>query len=237
MAYNFLGLVNDVNRRLNEVELTESNFEGALGFYSSIKDAVNNTVREINHETYEWPFNHETQEEPLNVGEVRYAFPYDLKSVDMDSFRIKRDSDLGVDTRKLRPISYEEYLQRFVDAEYSTDSSEYTVPRYVFRTPSLEYGVYPAPDKEYEIAYEYYKLNVDLSKATDTPSIPEQFRYVINEGSLYYAYMFRGDIQSAGMSYEKFRQSISTMQRIYVNRYDYVRSTVINKVNVGTKVD
>lgn len=236
MAYNFLGLVNDVNRRLNEVELTENNFEGAIGFYSSIKDAVNNTLREVNHEAYEWPFNHETQEEPLNIGEVRYAFPYDLKSVDMESFRIKKDDTLNVETKKLRPISYEEYLQRFVDADYNTNTSGYSVPRYVFRTPSLEYGVYPAPDKEYEIVYEYYKLSVDLVKATDTPSIPEQFRYVINEGSLYYAYMFRGDLQSAGMSYEKFNKGVEAMRRVYIHRYDYARSTVINRNNTGAIV-
>ena len=31
MAYDFLGLVNDVNRRLNEVSLTSSNFDTATG--------------------------------------------------------------------------------------------------------------------------------------------------------------------------------------------------------------
>ena len=40
MAYDFLGLVNDVNRRLNEVELTTSNFSTATGEYGMIKDAV-----------------------------------------------------------------------------------------------------------------------------------------------------------------------------------------------------
>jgi hypothetical protein len=32
MAYEFLGLVNDINRRLNEVELTSANFATAAGF-------------------------------------------------------------------------------------------------------------------------------------------------------------------------------------------------------------
>ena len=41
MAYDFLGLVNDVNRRLNEVSLTSSNFDTATGEYGMIKDAVN----------------------------------------------------------------------------------------------------------------------------------------------------------------------------------------------------
>ena len=41
MATTFLTLVNDVNKRLNEVELTSSNFGAATGFYAHIKDAVN----------------------------------------------------------------------------------------------------------------------------------------------------------------------------------------------------
>ena len=40
MAYNYLGLVNQINRRLNEVELTSSNFSTATGFYGQAKDAA-----------------------------------------------------------------------------------------------------------------------------------------------------------------------------------------------------
>ena len=55
MAYDFLGLVNDVNRRLNEVELTSSNFSSATGFYSQIKDSVNSSIRYINQSEFKWP--------------------------------------------------------------------------------------------------------------------------------------------------------------------------------------
>ena len=48
MAYDFLGLVNAVNRRLNEVELSSANFATATGFYSQAKDAVNASIRYIN---------------------------------------------------------------------------------------------------------------------------------------------------------------------------------------------
>ena len=63
MAYDYLGLVNDVNRRLNEVELTSSNFAATTGFYSFAKDAVNSSIRHIQQEEYEWPWNHVEQEE------------------------------------------------------------------------------------------------------------------------------------------------------------------------------
>ena len=50
MAYDYLGLVNDVNRRLNEVELTAANFASTTGYYSFAKDAVNASLRHIQQE-------------------------------------------------------------------------------------------------------------------------------------------------------------------------------------------
>lgn len=228
-TYNFLGLVNDVNRRLNEVELTSTNFANAKGFYSFAKDAVNASVRQINHSAFEWPFNHVTQEENLIPGNVRYFYPRDVKTVDYDSFRIKRNDTLGNTSVRLRQISYEEYLDKFVDAEYSTDETLRSLPRYVFRTPSQEYGVYPPPDKAYEIAYEYYRLPVDMIYHYDVPSLPEQFRHVIVDGAMHHAFFFRGNTQDAAMHLEKFEAGIKDMRTLFVNRFDYVRDTRVNQ--------
>jgi len=183
MAYNYLGLVNDVNRRLNEVELTSSNFSTAIGFYSAAKDSVNSALRYINQTAYEWPFNHVEAEDPLTAGDVRYALPSDVKTVDFDSFRIKRNNTLGNATKKLAQLSYEDYLDKYIDAEYSGDTSLRGVPQYVFRTPSQQYGVYPPPSAAFEVVYEYYRLPVDLLKYSDVPSMPEQFRSVIVDGA------------------------------------------------------
>ena len=114
MAYDYLGLVNDVNRRLNEVELTSTNFATANGEYSMIKDAVNASIRFINQHEFEWPYNH-VEEETLTAGIVRYAFPADAKILNMNSFRIKRNDTLGNETRKLNVLSYEEYLDSYAD--------------------------------------------------------------------------------------------------------------------------
>ena len=62
MAYNYIGLVNEVNRRLNEVELTSSNFSTATGFYSQVKDSVNAAIQEIDQEYPHWPYNFVEQE-------------------------------------------------------------------------------------------------------------------------------------------------------------------------------
>lgn len=227
MAYNFIGLVNDVNRRLNEVELTSSNFASAKGFYSQAKDAVNAAILDINQQQFEWPFNYVEQEETLVAGTTRYAFPSDARTIDIDSFRIKKNDTLDNDTVKLKVLTYEEYLERFVDQEYNSDTSLRDVPQYVFRTPSLEFGVSPAPDQAYELIYEYYSVNVELQNATDVPNIPEIYRHVIVEGAMYHAYMFRSNEQAAVIAKEKFERGIKNMRTILINRYEYVKSNMI----------
>lgn len=226
MAYNFLGLVNDVNRRLNEVELTSSNFGSAIGFYAHAKDAVNWAILNINQTEFEWPFNHQTETVTLVPGTNRYSFPSDMKSVAFDSFRIRRDDTLGNRTVALEKLDYEEYIEKYVDAEYNTATSIRTIPTRIFRTPDFQFGVYPIPDKAYELTYEYFTLPTSLSAATDVPTVPEQFRNIINEGSMAQAYLFRGNAQAAEIAQRNFLQGIKNMRGIMANRYEYARSTM-----------
>jgi hypothetical protein len=230
MAYNFLGLVNDVNNRVNEVELNSSNFLSASGFYNTAKEAINGAIRQINYEQYEWPFNHVTQEDTLTAGVTRYSLPQDTKTVDFDTFRIKASDTLGNETSRLRIISYEEYLDKYVDQEYNYNNANTGLPSYVFRTPDMRYGLVPAPDKAYELIYEYYALPFDLINSTDIPNIPEQFRNVIVDGAMHYVYLFRGNTQDAAMSQDKFIKGIGQMRSLYINRTDYVRTTYIERV-------
>ena len=225
MAYNYLGLVNDINRRLNEVELSTANFSTATGFYSFAKDAVNAAISHINQEEFEWPFNHVEETEVLLPGEVRYSMPYDAKTVNMNSFRIKRDDTLGVETVKLKVLNYEEYLDKYADSEYNSSTDTRTVPRYVVRAPSRELIFVPAPDKAYEVVYEYYSSGFELNLADDVPTLPEAYRHVINDGAMYYVYFFRSDLQAAQLALKKFEQGIKHLRSININRTEYVRDT------------
>ena len=124
MAYNYLELVNSVARRLNETELTSSNFSTAKGFYANIKDAVNASIRDINQYQLYWPYNHNSSEVTLVAGETRYTVADEAKYVDYDTFRLKRDTDVDIgNARKLRQISYLEYVDRYIDQEDETDTS------------------------------------------------------------------------------------------------------------------
>lgn len=228
MAYDFIGLTNEVNRRLNEIELTSSNFSSATGFYAQIKDSVNSSIRDINQTHYEWPFNHVLAEETLTAGVTRYAYPSDAASIDFDTFRVKENSSFGNATSKLRVMSYEDYLNTSIDQEYTTDTSKLDLPSAVFQAPSLEWGVVPAPNNEYEVEYEYYRVPVDLVSATDVPSVPERFRHVIVDGAMYHAYMFRSNEQSATIAKNKFEEGLKRMRTLLINRYNYMRSTAVS---------
>lgn len=227
MAYDYLGLSNEVNRRLNEVELTSATFATAKGFYAQIKDSVNSSIRDINQTHYEWPFNHVLAEDTLTAGTTRYAFPNDTGSIDFDTFRIKESTTFGNTTVKLGVVDYDDYLTTAIDQEYGDNTSKRQIPNTVFQAPSLEWGVVPPPDQAYEVVYEYYRVPVDLESATDVPSIPERFRHVIVDGAMYHAYMFRSNEQAANIAKGKFEEGLKRMRTILVNRFVYMRSTAI----------
>ena len=236
MAYNYLGLVNEVNRRLNEVELTSSNFATASGFYNTAKDAVNASLRHINHEEYNWPWNHVLEEETLTAGVTRYDYPTDAKLIDMNSFRIKKDDTLNVSTTKLKSMDYQEYLDNYVDYEYNSGSDMQTLPRHVVRAPSQEFILVPTPDKAYELVYEYYRNPVSLELYDDVPNVPLEFKHIIVDGAMFYAYQFRADTQASQIAQGKFETGIKYMRSLYINRYDYVRSTVLTRSSSSLRV-
>lgn len=226
MAHTYLELVNDVNKRLNEVPLTSSNFASATGYYADVKGYINSALNRINREEFEWPFNHVKYTETLVVDQNRYSYQSDAKSVAFDTFRVKGDVVLNVDTQKLRIMDYEEYLSNYADYEFNpTDYQD--KPHYVIRNRDLSYTIAPPPDQAYQVVYEYYKLPINLENWDDVPTIPEQFRWVILEGAMYHAYMFRGALEEAAVSDKMFTDGIADMRKLYINRTEYVRSTVI----------
>ena len=222
MAYDYLGLTNEVLARMNEVELTTSNFvSGARGFQVQCKNAVNY----INKREFGWPFSHATKSETLVASQTRYSIPTDATHVDYETFRISKDNTLGVAGTTLRVLDYKEYVDRFIDQETTADVGG--VPIYVFRTPDNNYGLYPYPDKAYTLKYEHFNKPTALSAATDAPTVPEQFRQVIADGATAYAYQYRGEAQQYGINFKRFEDGIKHMQSILLNRTDYVRSTYI----------
>ena len=226
MPYNYLELVNDVNRRLNEVPLTQSSFGNVTGYYADVKGYVNSAINRVNREEFEWPFNHTTADQTLFVNQSKYPFPVDVKSVAFDTFRVQGTTLLNNSSYRIPVMDYEEYLNKFPDYEFNpADNADQ--PERIVRARDLSYIVAPPPDKAYTIRYEYYKFPLDLENWDDVPTIPEQFKWVILEGAMYHAYMFRGGLEEAAVSNQLFQSGIKDMRKIYINRTEYVRSTII----------
>ena len=228
MAYDFLGLVNDVNAKMNEVPLSDANFADAAGFYSDAKNSVNYAVDSINRVAWEWPWNHVTKELPLVVDQVRYDYEADCKTINWNTFRIKGSTVDNVQTSSLWPKDYEDYVAEASDMEYRP-TLHHAIPEVVVRTPELKFCIIPPPDRLYTVVYEYYSLPLPLELWDDAPSIPRFFRHVINDGSFAQAFRFRGDIEMAADYEQRFQKGIENMRTIYVNRTEYISSTTRRK--------
>ena len=117
MAETYLTLTNKVIARLNEVALTSATFSSARGIQVQCQNAVNESIRFINQREFNYPFNHATETKTLTAGVVRYSLPTSTKTVDYNTFRIVKDSDLGNGGYKLGLLDYNDYINRVINQE------------------------------------------------------------------------------------------------------------------------
>lgn len=226
MAYDYLSITNEVLSRMNEVELTTSNFASSRGFQTQCKNAVNDAINFIFQREFSWSFSHAEQSQTLVASQTRYTLDASLYHVDYDTFRIEKNDTLGVAGVSLLQLDYKEYVDKYIDQESTSDVGG--VPIYVFRTPDNNYGLYPYPDKAYTLKYDAFQKPTALSAATDVPTIPEQFRQVIVDGATAYGYQYRGEAQQYGINFSRFEDGIKHMQSLFINRnFNYLRSTYI----------
>ena len=297
MALTFLSLTNSTITRMNEVELTSSNFTGSRGVQTQCKAAVNEAIRYINQREFGYSFNHATNTESLVPGKVRYTLPTSTKSVDYNTARIKRNTTLNASGSNLGSLNYNEYIQN----EYANQEDEINsttlngshsstvttltltsttgfdasgtiylggeqvtysaisgndltgctrgansttaathaddvfvaqfdnggIPRNIVRTPDNNYLVYPFPDKEYTLTFDYYTFPADLSAHGDITTIPDRFAPVVIDGATAFVYQYRGEMQQYQLNFSRFEQGIKNMQSLLINKYEYVRSTMI----------
>ena len=125
MSGTYLSLTNNVLARLNEVQLTSSNFTNARGIQVQAQNAVNEAVRYINQREFNYPFNHSTETKTLTAGVVRYSIPTSAKTVDYHTFRIVKDSDLGNSGYRLAQLDYNEYINAVSDQEDTSSSARH----------------------------------------------------------------------------------------------------------------
>ena len=110
------------------------------------------------------------------------------------------------------------------------------VPQFIVRTPDNNYLLYPLPDKQYSLVFDYYTFPSDLAAHGDITSIPDRFSPIIVDGATAFVYQYRGELDQYNTNFVRFEQGIKNVQSLLVNKYEYVRSTVIyrpSNYNIG----
>ena len=223
----YLNLVNELLRRLNEVEISEEDFGSTKNVQSLAKDSINSSIREILQEAQEWPFTLVTYEQTLSVGTKTYNFPSDYSKADWESFYLKNTNttEPGV----LKPLSYDEYLSNRRANDDTSGIGGYTKPLNVYKTQEEKFGVTPVPDVGYVVEYKYWNFPNDLILSTDVCVIPDRFKHIIIDGAMMYLMYFRSNEQSAQLHKDKFKVGIKSMKRLVVDSKDSILSTVLLK--------
>jgi hypothetical protein len=216
---NYLQLCNAVLREINEVEIT--NLASTRGIQTSVKDFINKAQRDIINSEVEWPFTVVSQSLSTVAGTAEYSREANAKTVDFDSFTVQKS---GEAERKLRYLSFDEYLDAKNEADTNPDTSARAVPAYVYQTPDNKISLSPVPDDAYTVRYYYYQTSTDMSDATDTPVIPERFHDVIVNRARYYAHMLRSDVQFSQLAMRDYTDGLSRMRVELINRKDYMRA-------------
>ena len=123
MSGTFLSLTNSVLARLNEVQLTSANFANARGIQVQAQNSVNEAIRYINQREFNYPFNHSTETKTLTAGVVRYSLPTSTKTVDYNTFRMVKNTDLANSGYGLSQLDYNEYINTLSDQEDEINST------------------------------------------------------------------------------------------------------------------
>lgn len=211
MPSTYLTLCNKVLQRLNEVELTEENFNDTRGIHSTVKTAVNDSINRINVYKSPWYFNSCEKTQILTIDQETYQWPSDFVYADWSSFQIQKDSDLNIQSKTLRKISKEEWHQNLKDRDVDSEPDGVRIPDFVFETNGFGFGVSPSPDKEYTLSYKYYKEPNELLNPLDVSTIPTRFDYIIVTGAMWYLNLFKGDSDATQITDQVFRNQIKEM--------------------------
>jgi len=103
------------------------------------------------------------------------------------------------------------------------------MPQYIIRTLDNNYLLYPYPDKEYTLLYDYFTFPNDLVAQGDVTTIPDRFKPVITDGATAFLYQYRGEMQQYQINFERFEDGIKNIQSLLINKFDYIRSTVVDR--------
>ena len=226
MPATFLDLSNQVLRRLNEVELSAADFEGARGVQALVKDSVKASIASIGQSEFEWPFNAAEHSETLVIGRMEYDWPEFFKVVDYESFQVIENNGDGTNTyTKLNYIDRDDYYKNHRDKDNDAGTIGRGKPSLVFPSHGNGFGVTPSPDKAYLVRFRYFLNYANLVNYDDETRVPTSFTSVIVDGALMHMYMFKDNVEAAQIAKMIFEQGLKNLQTLYINNFEYITDT------------
>lgn len=222
----FIDLTNRLLRRLNEVQIIESEFDSVVNIQATAKDAILDSIREINERRNDWSFNAVEHTQILEPGMEEYAWYDDFSAVDWSSFEIMKSDALGVNSRPLNVIQREEWYKKSRPQDYDSENEGRGIPDFVCPTHGYGWAVTPSPDKAYTVKYRYFKAPADLVNAQDTTEIPPRYDYVIIANALTHMGLFKEDNELVAVNQQKFEKGLATMVNTLTTSPEYMHSTM-----------
>ena len=228
MPSTYMELTNRLLRRVNDAEISESDFASVRGIQATAKDCVLDTVREINSYKAEWPFNAVEHTQTLVVGTEEYAWPSNFVVCDWNSFQIQKDDTLNINHKTLKFINKEQWYEYSRDRDYDSETDGLRIPDYVFPSHGQGFGLSPSPNEAYSLKYRYYKNPTDLDAYNDEVTIPNRFDYVIIAGALYHMSLFKENPEGVALMKQKFESGLKDMVNMFIPNPRVAYDTRVN---------
>jgi hypothetical protein len=233
----YISLTNELLRRMGEVTMDSTEFDGARNVQGLAKQAINSSVKELMHSAQEWPFALVTGTQTLATdGTATYAFPTDFSNVDWESFYLRQLPAANNDPKRLPVMSYPQYLDERRPKDDAAGAGGYGVTEAVYQTQEGSFGVTPRADQPYVIEYKYWTFPVDMVTAADVCIVPTRFDNVVIDGAMTYMMLYRSNEQSAALHRDRFEQGIKTMRRLLMDEPLTMRSTMLVPAYVSQRV-
>lgn len=220
MSKTFIEITNIALRDINEVALSQVQFENPRGLQATAKEMVNRAYADILNYSKEWPFLNEKDGTLLSIPTIalqqEYVFPDTVDNIDWDSFFII--SDDSTYRSNLQMIDIDFYNQHLKANDL--DQTEGGYPMFVYRTKDNKgYGLSPIPsDRGFTVSYAAWTEPTLLVSPLDEIVFPDRYYNVLVSRVRYYLWMFRENHQQASFALNDYERGIKQMHRDLVEK-------------------
>jgi len=207
----YMDFCNQIIKRVNEVQLSDTTFDDVIGVQAVIKDAVIDGLNKIFQTKYKWPFSAVTGTQLMTIGTQEYPWPDRFQSVDWASFQVQKDVALAINDRHLPAIQREEWYERFRDNDFDAGADGRNFPQFVFSNHGMGWGLTPSPNKAYTIKFKYWANPLMPIEFDDVLPIPAEFEPVLVQNCLMHMYTFYDNNERSTIAETRFEKGLKDM--------------------------